>query len=107
RSGYLPLSLVLRDLGANQDTWNAQLNRLTDSKNPAAERKWFDGALNIGRRKKFGEVRTAIIEALGRSGAPSAERAGIELSHEATEIETFLAEDRDLVGQLFDALDRG
>ncbi len=35
RSGYLPLSLALRDLVANQDTWNTQLNHITTARNPA------------------------------------------------------------------------
>ena len=32
RSGYLPLSLALRNLVANQDTWNTQLNHITTAK---------------------------------------------------------------------------
>ena len=107
RSGYLPLSIALRDVVANQDTWNTQLNHITSARNPAAIRMWFDSALNIGRPKTFGEVRAAIARALSSSSDESVRSVGRELSREASSIEEFLAKDRAELSQLFDALDRG
>ncbi len=107
RSGYLPLSLALRDLVANQDTWNTQLNHITTARNPADKKVWFETSLRIGRPKTFGEVRAAIARAFSGSGDESAQRVGSDLSSEASGIEEFLAQDRELLGKLFDALDRG
>jgi len=107
RSGYLPLSLALRDLVANQDTWNTQLNHITTARNPADKRVWFDTALRIGRPKTFGEVRAAIDRAFARSGDDSVRAVGRELTSETSAIESYAAADRDLMAQLFQALDRG
>lgn len=107
RSGYLPLSLALRDLVANQDTWNTQLNHITTARNPADKKVWFETSLRIGRPKTFGEVRASIARAFAGSGDESAQRVGRDLSAEASTIEEFLAQDRELLGKLFEALDRG
>lgn len=107
RSGYLPLSLALRDLVANQDTWNTQLNHITTARNPADKRVWFETSLRIGRPKTFGEVRAAISRAFSSSGDEAVRAVGQDLLREASSIEEFLAQDRELLGKLFDALDRG
>lgn len=107
RSGYLPLSLALRDLVANQDTWNTQLNHITTARNPADKRIWFETSLRIGRPKTFGEVRAAISRALASSSDETVRALGQDLMREATATEEFLAQDRELLTKLFDALDRG
>ena len=107
RSGYLPLSLALRGLVANQDTWNTQLDHITAVKNPADKRVWFESTLRIGRPKKFGEVRAAITRALVSSGDESVRKVGRDLLDETSSIEEFLSQDRELLAKLFDALDRG
>ncbi|MBK7582430.1 MAG: HAMP domain-containing protein [Myxococcales bacterium] len=107
RRGYLPLSLALRDLVANQDTWNTQLNHITTARNPTDKRVWFETSLRIGRPKTFGEVRASISRAFASSGDESVRAVGVDLSREASAIEDFLAQDRELLGRLFDALDRG
>jgi two-component system, NtrC family, sensor kinase len=107
RSGYLPLSLALRDVVANQDTWNTQLNQITSARNPAAIKVWFESAQRIGRPKTFGEVRAAIARAFSSSGDASVRAVGKELLAEVDSIEQFLARDRELLAQIFEALDRG
>lgn len=107
RSGYLPLSLVLRDLVANQDTWNTQLNHITTARNPADKRVWFDTALRIGRPRSFAKVRAASQRAFASASDESVRSLGQELTRETSSIEQFVAADRELVTQLFQALDRG
>jgi signal transduction histidine kinase len=105
RSGYLPLSLALRDVIANQDTWNTQLNHITSAKNPADIRVWFETALRLGRPRMFGEVRAAISRAF--TGHDSVRGVGRELMYETSSIQQFLEADRELVQKLFSALDQG
>src|SRR5690606_14232207 len=40
RQGYMPLALEARDLVAAQDTWNSQLNHITEARNPSDKRVW-------------------------------------------------------------------
>lgn len=102
RTGYLPLSLALRGLVANQDNWNTQLNHITTARNPADKRLWFDTALSIGRPKKFGEVRAKITRAFVAADA----QVGYELLQMTNKIEAYLRLDQKLIVQLFDALDQ-
>lgn len=104
RSGYLPLSLALRDVVASQDTWNTQLNHITTARNPADKRVWFDTALRVGRPRMFGEVRAALDRAFMASGDEQLVTVGREFTTEATNIENSLREDRELLARLFDAL---
>lgn len=107
RSGYLPLSLALRDVVASQDTWNTQLNHITTARNPADKRVWFDTAMRIGRPRMFGEVRAALDRAFMSSGDESLVRVGRELTTETTGIENSMREDRELLAKLFGALAKG
>jgi signal transduction histidine kinase len=106
RSGYLPLALALRDLVANQDTWNTQLNHITTIRNPADKRVWFDLAQRF-RPQMFGEVRAAIARAFSKSDDASVRATGHELLTQTTNIEKYLEGDRERLAQLFDALDQG
>jgi signal transduction histidine kinase len=106
RSGYLPLSLSLRDLVANQDTWNTQLNHVTTALNPADKRIWFETALGVGRPKRIDETRARIHAAFERGDRHTA-AIGAELLAETSRIERFLREDDRLVAELFDALAQG
>src|SRR6185295_18215668 len=105
RSGYLPLSLALREVIANQDAWHTQPNHITSAKNPADIRVWFETALRLGRPRMFGEVRAAISRAF--IGAEPVRTAGQELMREASGIEYYLQADRELIQQLFSAIDQG
>ncbi len=106
RSGYLPLSLSLRDLVANQDTWNTQLNHVTTAGNPADKRIWFDTARSVGRPKKLDETRARIHGAFDHGDLHTA-AIGAELLAEMSRIERFLREDDRLVVRLFEALAQG
>jgi two-component system, NtrC family, sensor kinase len=106
RTGYLPLSLALRDLVASQDTWNTQLNHITDAKNPKDKLVWFETAVRLGRPRMFGEVQARISVAFFTSGESAARDVGRDLSRQTTQIEQYLAGDSEQVRQLFEALDR-
>jgi signal transduction histidine kinase len=106
RSGYYPLSLVVRDLAAKQDIYNSQLNHITSARNPADLRVWFDFALKIGRPKMFGQVRAAIARAFLASGESEAGLVGRELLAEVSLIDSVLAGDAERLSRLFDALER-
>jgi two-component system, NtrC family, sensor kinase len=103
RSGYLPLALALRDAVLGQDTWSSQLNHVTTAKNPAADRRWFDSTLAVGRPLAFRAVRDALSLAFGEQ-SEDLQRLGHRLEVETTQIETALEADRELIGRLFDAL---
>jgi two-component system, NtrC family, sensor kinase len=104
RSGYLPLALALRDTVRDQDLWSSQLNHVTTAKNPADTRVWFDSVLAPGGRPRaFAAARAALSKAFG-SQSPELHSFGERLVNEATDIERFLADDRELIARLFDAL---
>jgi signal transduction histidine kinase len=107
RSGYLPLALALRDLVANQDTWNTQLNHITTARNPADKRLYFETALSIGRPRSFEEVRAALGRAFESSGDESVRAIGAELTKQTSAIEAQVTGDRELITKLFEVLDRG
>ena len=64
RSGYLPLALALRDAVAVQNTYNTQLNHITDVRNPTDKQVWFDAMISA-RPRVFAEVRAALTRAFG------------------------------------------
>ncbi len=107
RRGYLPLALAFRDAVALQDSWNSQLNHITDARNPADKRVWFDVTMKVGRSKAFGDVRTRLAQAFAGHADPDARSSSMDVSTEVTSIERFLEGDRELLSALFDALDRG
>ena len=107
RSGYLPLSLALRDLVAVQDSWNTQLNHTTTARNPRDQQLWFETALRIVRPKKYAEVRARISRALIGTGYETVDSVGRELLSETVAIESEQHADRDDITGLFDALERG
>lgn len=103
RSGYVPLTLVLRDAVALQNTYNSQLNNVTEVRNPGDKRVWFDTSVRLGRPRAFMEIRAAMRRAFS-SHNPG---LGESLGDESQRIERFLEADRDVLAQLFSALDRG
>lgn len=102
RSGYLPLALALRDVVAVQNTYNTQLNHITDVPNPADKQEWFDYMLNVARPRGFAAVRAALTRAFGTQDTALRN----ELSNELGQIERFLRDDRELLTALFEALKR-
>src|SRR5690606_32266350 len=102
-SGYLPLALALRDAVAVQNTYNTQLNHVTDIRNPADKRVWFDTTLAIGRPKVFAEIRAALTRAFASQATDLRDDLSQELGH----IERYLTEDREKLNALFNALTLG
>lgn len=94
RQGYLPLALSLRDLVANQDSYNSQLNHVTTARNPADARAWFEASLTVGRPRKVAQVERALLRAFSQKDSPVA-RA--ELSSEFAKVKGLLSQDVPLV----------
>jgi len=100
RSGYIPLIVALRGVVASQNTFNSQLNNITEVRNPAGKRVWFETNVTLGRPKAFAELRAALALAF----SSESESLGRALSAEASAIERYLDEDRETLARLFDAL---
>jgi two-component system, NtrC family, sensor kinase len=106
RQGYMPLALEARDLVAAQDTWNSQLNHITEARNPADKRVWFERTLAIGRPRTLADFEQAIERALPpRELAVDASRR--ELFAELAQVRHLMGTDGELVAQLFEKLERG
>jgi two-component system, NtrC family, sensor kinase len=102
RSGHIPLVVVLRDVVAGQNTFNSQLNNITEVNNPADKQVWFESQLALGRPKVFAELRSALNRAFVDDGAAIRR----QLLDEASTIEQFVEGDREILARLFDALKR-
>ena len=104
RQGYLPLALSLRDLVANQDSYNSQLNHVTSASNPSDARAWFEAALSAGRPRKIAEVEVALLQAFSERENPLARQ---ELAADFGKVKDLLSLDAPLVKQLFQELSSG
>ncbi|OQX67242.1 MAG: hypothetical protein B6A08_16460 [Sorangiineae bacterium NIC37A_2] len=102
---YLPLALSVRDLVLNQDTWNSQLNHVTETDNPAAKRAWYETELRLGRTQKLAEVEAHLASALGQGDRISASEFEA-LARELTHIRELISFDGQEVAELFAALER-
>lgn len=106
RQGYMPLALEARDLVAAQDTWNSQLNHITEARNPADKRVWFERTLSIGRPRMLADFEQAILRALS-SRALAVDASRRELTTDLAQVRRLMAPDGELVAQLFEKLERG
>jgi two-component system NtrC family sensor kinase len=104
RQGYLPLALEARDLVAAQDTWNSQLNHITEARNPSDKRVWFERTLSIGRPRMLAGFERAVGRALS---APAQSTTRLELLAELALARHTMSADGELVTQLFEKLERG
>lgn len=104
RQGYMPLALEARDLVAAQDTWNSQLNHITEARNPADKRVWFERTVSIGRPRMLAAFERAIVRALA---APATEASRLELLVGLAQARHLMSADAELVAQLFEKLERG
>lgn len=104
RQGYLPLALEARDLVAAQDTWNSQLNHITEARNPSDKRVWFERTLSIGRPRMLAGFERAVGRALS---APAQSATRLELLAELAQARHTMSADGELVTQLFEKLERG
>jgi signal transduction histidine kinase len=105
QEGYLPMRLLVHDLVGAQDTWNTQLNDITEAKNPADRRVWFDLELR-GRPHSFDEVRKAIGAAFIEERDEESALIGASFIITTKEIERFAMADAERLDRLFHALDR-
>ena len=105
KGGYLPMRLAVHDLVAAQDTWNAQLNDITEAKNPAYKRVWFE-VEQRGRPRSFDGVRKAITGAFVTERDRESALIGESLITTTREIERFARADGERLERLFHALDR-
>jgi signal transduction histidine kinase len=105
RAGYFPLALAVRDVIANQATWNTQLNHSTSADNPADIRVWFEFA-GQGRPALFARARSAISRAFLEQGSPQSQRIGRELMRDIDEAERFVSPDGEQLERMFEALER-
>ena len=105
QEGYLPMRLLVHDLVGAQDTWNTQLNDITEAKNPADRRVWFDVELR-GRPRAFDEVRKAIAAAFMEDRDEESALVGASFVTTTKEIERFAMADAERLDRLFHALDR-
>jgi two-component system, NtrC family, sensor kinase len=105
QEGYLPMRLLVHDLVGAQDTWNTQLNDITEAKNPADRRVWFDVELR-GRPHSFDEVRKAIGAAFIEDRDEESALIGASFITTTKEIERFAMADAERLDRLFHALDR-
>jgi two-component system, NtrC family, sensor kinase len=105
KEGYLPMRLAVHDLVGAQDTWNAQLNDITEAKNPAYKRVWFEVELR-GRPRAFDAARKSIRDAFVNDRERESELIGASLVTTTREIERFARSDGERLERLFHALDR-
>jgi len=106
RQGYMPLALEARDLVAAQDTWNSQLNHITEARNPADKRVWFERTSSIGRPRMLERFQKAIDRALS-AHTPAVTASRLELTAELAQVSHLMKADSELVLALFDNLARG
>jgi two-component system NtrC family sensor kinase len=106
RSGYLPLVLSVEAALENQNLVSAQLNHITEAKNPADARQWIETARRL-RPRIYERIRLSASEGVVPSTDPRARQVGEGIVASSRELETFLAEDRVMLASLFEALERG
>jgi two-component system, NtrC family, sensor kinase len=106
RTGYAPLLLSLGTALETQNLVSAQLNHITDAKNPADARGWIETQRRL-RPLSFAGVRGAADRALRPNTDERARMLGADIATEIGHIERFLTSDGDRLAALFDALERG
>lgn len=104
RSGYMPLLLSLQAALENQNLVNAQLNHITEAKNPADARLWIETARRL-RPRMFNDVRIAVERGVMPSTDDRARLLGAEIVRDSKDLETFLAGNDARLAELFAALE--
>jgi len=101
RAGYVPLSLELGQVLAEQNVFNAQLNHITAARNPADVREWIETARRT-RPRTFRRLRETA------EGVVGYEQETVELVQgvvkELDAIENLLGSDPEAFSRLFQAL---
>jgi signal transduction histidine kinase len=106
RTGYVPLLLSLGTALETQNLVSAQLNHITDAKNPADVRGWIETQRRL-RPLAFAGVRSAVDRGLRPRKDPRAQQLGDDIVAEVGAIEAFLGTDGARWQTLFAALQQG
>ncbi|MCL2824257.1 MAG: hypothetical protein FWD57_09720, partial [Polyangiaceae bacterium] len=106
RSGYLPLVLSVEGALENQNLVSAQLNHITEARNPSDARQWIETARRL-RPRIYEQIRLSVSEGVLPSKDKRAQELGRSIVDSSTELERFLAEDGAILASLFRALEQG
>ncbi len=106
RRGYVPLLLSLGSALEAQNLVSAQLNHITDARNPADARGWIETQRRL-RPHALAAVRAAADRGVGQHGDSATQRLAEEVARDVGELEAFLSSDGAHLSALFDALERG
>ncbi len=106
RTGYVPLLLSLGTALETQNLVSAQLNHITDAKNPADVRGWIETQRKL-RPLAFAGVRSAVDRGLRPRKDARAQQLGDDIVAEVGAIEAFLGADGGRWQALFAALQQG
>lgn len=106
RRGYVPLLLSLGSALEAQNLVSAQLNHITDARNPADARGWIETQRKL-RPHALAAVRAAADRGVGQHGDKPTQRLAEEVARDVGELEVFLSSDGAYLSALFDALERG
>jgi len=104
RTGYVPLKFSIERALEAQNLVSAELNHITEAKNPSDARSWIETERRA-RPKTFAEIR-AVTRGFEPTRA-SAAAMGVELVRDADEIERYLHADAEKFARLFEALSVG
>ena len=105
RSGYLPLVLSVEAALENQNLVSAQLNHITEAKNPSDARQWIETA-RLLRPRIYEQIRLSVSSVVQPARDERAQQLGRAIVASSTELEAFLAEDRVKLTALFQALEQ-
>lgn len=103
RSGYVPLKLSIGAALETQNLVSAQLNHITEAKNPSDARGWIETGRRV-RPLMFADIRASIERGLTDSGDAEAQGFGEELLREGQAIERYLSADGERFARLFEAI---
>lgn len=103
RSGYVPLKLSIGSALETQNLVSAQLNHITEAKNPTDARGWIETGRRV-RPLTFSDMRAAVGKGLSSSEDAEVRAFGEELLREGDEIEKYLGADGERFARLFEAI---
>ncbi len=106
RSGYLPLVLSLEAALENQNLVSAQLNHITEAKNPADARQWIETARRL-RPRIYQNIRSSAEQGVTLASDEHARQVIETIVESSSQVEAFLGGDGAMLAKLFAALERG
>ena len=106
RSGWVPIKLALGAALEAQNLVSAQLNHVTEAKNPADALEWL-ATERRARPLMFADLRAAVGAGITPSAAAPERRLADELGREASAIERYLGSDAERFTRLAQAMGAG